>query len=155
MNKTLWRWVESWGWYARFFLAHVRATITDTKQILPATTAQKSSPSVTVSLFPSHSFSLPVLSTTPSLTQGTHSFSQRTPHLFTNLAETPAAKVSPFQERLKLTFLQKVHKNTLASTMLFLFLRVLGKVPGHWRPEVSPAFVTVCKVLVSSDSCWH
>lgn len=89
--------------------------ITDTQQILLPSTGQKSSPSVTVSLPLSLVLCLPVLPTTPSLTQGTHSFSQRTSHLFTNFAETPAAEISPFQERLKLTFLHKVHKKTVAS----------------------------------------
>lgn len=153
MNKTLWRWIwiESWGWYVRFFLAHIRTTITDTKQILLLSTGQKSSPTVTVSLFPSHSFSLPVLSTTPSLTQGTHSFSQRTPHLFTNLAETPAANVSPFQERLKNSlFCRRCTKTHWHPQCCSSFWGFLGKVPEHWRPEVTPAFVTVCIVLCQS-----
>ncbi len=125
------------------FLSGTRSnpTITDTKQILLSSTGQKSS--LCDCLSPFHSFCLPVLSTTPSLTQGTHSFSQITPHLFTNLTETPAAEISPFQERLKLTFLQKVHKRHWLPQRCSSLWGCLE----HWRPGVSPAFVTVCLVL--------
>lgn len=129
-----------------FFLAHVRTQPSQTQTDSPVQHGTKVV-SLWLSLSPSHSFCLPVLSTTPSLTQGTHSFSQRTPHMFTNLAETPAAEISPFQERLKLTFLQKVHKRHWLPQCCSSPWGCLGMVPDHWRPGVSPAFVTVCIVL--------
>lgn len=92
-------------------------TNTDTKQIRLPSLGQKHS------LSPPHYFCLPMLSTTPSLTQGVHSFSQRNPSFFANLAETPAAEVSPFQgslEYVKTHFLQEV----FATSMPFLYSRV-------------------------------